>query len=72
MGLASVAAHIFTSALDAADSMTLDSESLMMETRGAEDVYILPYYVRLALYYDEVLLDKVQFSSFYWLGAESS
>ncbi|KAL3963313.1 hypothetical protein ACCO45_000317 [Purpureocillium lilacinum] len=72
MGLARVAAHIFTSALDAADIMTLDNESLMMETRGAEDVYILPYYVRLALYYDEVLLDKVQYSAFYWLGAEPS
>ncbi|GJN78367.1 hypothetical protein PLIIFM63780_001861 [Purpureocillium lilacinum] len=72
MGLARVAAHIFTSALDAADIMTLDNESLMMETRGAEDVYILPYYVRLALYYDEVLLDNVQYSAFYWLGAEPS
>jgi len=71
-GLARVAAYLFTEAMDAAERKTLDSQSSLMETPGTEDVYILPTYVRTAIYCDEPLLDQCQYSTVFWSGTESA
>ena len=66
-GLTRVAAYLVTEMIELSDNMAVDSQVPAMEVRGAEDTYILPSYVRIVIYYDD-LLDKFRYSASYWTG----